>query len=120
MTRSVTAPLRGGVLLALPLALWPVYHARNARIRAEAELARATLATINETLAEKSDARIVIVSPADARPSIADAFGTGFEDAIDLFVPNARPSQVTTGPHDRSAQPGERVFVVEGTRLTAR
>jgi hypothetical protein len=77
--------------LLLPFALWPVYHSRNARWVAEAELSRNVLNKMGSIAADAQGraTSIVLVDDRSVRPSLADAFGTLIQDAVSLVVGNS-------------------------------
>ncbi len=84
-----------GAALALPLALWPVYHARNQRLKDEAILSSAILATIHEHLAARPDvSRIVVFDDPAARPSATSALGEKLDDAVRLTAGRALPATI--------------------------
>jgi hypothetical protein len=95
-----------GAALIVPLALWPVYHARNARLKNEAILSSAVLATIRAAVNERPDiVRIVVRDDPAARPSATSALGEQLGDAVRLVT--ARPIACTIVPagssEDKSA-----------------
>lgn len=116
--RSMKQPrLAVCALVILPLALWPVYHSRNARIRNEAVLASHTLTTIGETVRHSHPSSIVIISTPSDRPSIADAFADALPIALTLFVPEAAATTVTVRTHGNDTRPDDAVYIVNETRL---
>lgn len=90
------------VLLALPLLLWPVYHARNAPARADAELSTSVLRRAFSVLRERPDlTRVEVYQYADERPSIARALGGGLSPALELGLGRHFETQLyLTAPSD--------------------
>ena len=76
-------------LCVLPLALMPVYRARNVRLVKEAELGAQTLAVLDRHLSEGGAREVTIIDRPSERPSISDAFGNALPVAVRLFFPDA-------------------------------
>jgi hypothetical protein len=88
-----------------PLVLWPIYHARNGRMRAEATLSSEVMArVIAEAAASPGLARVVVHDDPTARPSAADAFGGALGDAVQLMT--GRKVDATIVPTGRPAPAG--------------
>lgn len=86
------------LLLLLPVALAPVYSARNSRLREEARLGAETLALIEQSLTTAQVERVIVYDDRGQRPSIADAFGDVLPAAVRLFVPAAAATEVIVVP----------------------
>ncbi len=88
--RAIPVPRRRAAAWSaalLPLVLWPVYHARNGRMRAEAVLSSEVMARVRAgALAHPGLARVVIHDDPTARPSAADAFGGALGDAVQVTL----------------------------------
>lgn len=81
--------------LALPLVLWPVYHARNQRLKNEGALSTTLLAQVERELTLRpSLARIVVYDDPAARPSAASALGETLPDAVFLTTGRQMPSVI--------------------------
>lgn len=119
--RAATRPrLLIAAALLLPVALLPVYRARNVRMKNEALLATHALETITARLADTPPpVRIVVVSAPGARPSFADAFGEQPAAAIRVVLPALGEVPVVSVPEPPARLPGDAMFRVEGSRLIA-
>ena len=81
--------------LALPLVLWPVYHARNQRLKNEGALSTTLLARVERELTLRpSLARIVVYDDPAARPSAASALGETLPDAVFLTTGRHMPALI--------------------------
>jgi hypothetical protein len=99
--RAIRAPRAVAVaLLVLPLALWPVYRARNQRLRAEATLAAQTLQLIAAQVQAARPQRIVLYDDRASRPSLADAFGEWLPVAALLVLPQTGGIAIDVHPAD--------------------
>ena len=123
---ALTPPGRRRALVAamiLPLALWPVYHARNQRLANEARLSAAVM----RTLAPLGDAAppiggLVFVDDQRARPSLYQAFGPHLPDAVALAIGRPIPVSLDNTPdaglsHPTPDGPTTRRFRLENSRL---
>jgi hypothetical protein len=99
-------PVIVAALLVGPLALLPVYRARNSRLRNEARLAAESLDTIARRVSVNRPSRLVVYDDPSVRPSILDAFGDSLPDAIRLFVPGTNGMEVRVLP-STEAVPGQ-------------
>jgi hypothetical protein len=95
-------------LLIGPLALMPVYRARNSRLKNEARLAAESLDTIARRVSINRPARLLVYDDPSVRPSISDAFGDALPDAVRLFVSGTDGMEVVVLPSTATAsEPGE-------------
>jgi hypothetical protein len=87
--------------------LWPVYHTRNGRGVAEAELSRSVLNAVAPLAADADGppATIVLVDDPNVRPSLADAFGTLIEEAVSLIIGSR--VHVSIEPPPPGSNPGQ-------------
>jgi uncharacterized membrane protein len=97
-------------LLLLPLALVPVYRARNARTRAEAELATRITDAMRAAVARQPTAsRIVVVDEPGAQPPVSAAFNWALPEAVELTIGRPMPVEIIErgpemlGPDDHIA-----------------
>jgi len=73
--------------VALPFCLWPVYHARNRRMAAEAELSAQTLSVIQgQTDVHAGNLVILLKDDRTGKPSLDDSFGALLQSAVNLVV----------------------------------
>lgn len=73
--------------LCIPLALLPIYRARNARLKAEAMLSRQVIEGLMKAPdGERTSAHVILHDKADRRPSFRDAFASSLPDAIRLVL----------------------------------
>jgi hypothetical protein len=85
--------------LLLPLALWPVYHLRNARLKDEGALSTMVMARIHEAVAaHPSISRIVVYDDPDDRPSASSALGEKLPDAVQLTTGRDIPAVLVPVP----------------------
>jgi hypothetical protein len=90
----------------LPLALWPIYHVRNGRMRDEAVLSSEVMARIKDAAAARPGlARVVIHDDPTARPSAADAFGGALGDAVQLTLGRRLDAAIVAGRQPASGAP---------------
>ncbi|HKT81703.1 MAG TPA: hypothetical protein VJP86_15855 [Vicinamibacterales bacterium] len=77
-------------LLILPLALTPVYRSRNARTRAEAELATHVINVVRDRTAQHPDVqRIVLYDNTSQPPPVSSSFNWALPEAMELTVGHA-------------------------------
>jgi hypothetical protein len=89
--------------LALPLVLWPVYHARNQRLANEARLSASALTTLSALRgAAPAVEAVVLVDDRTARPSLYHAFGSLAPDAVALALGRPIPVSLDNTPDDLS------------------
>jgi hypothetical protein len=103
--------------LILPFALWPVYHSRNMRWVAEAELSRNVLTKLKTLTADMSGATtsILLVDDRSLRPSLADAFGTLVQEGVSLAIGDRvrvtiDPPPPGAGSERNAAAPPDRIL----------
>jgi len=119
-----TAAARAAALV-LPLALWPVYHARNQRLKDEGALSTMLLARIGAELAAHPDlSRIIVYDDPAARPSATSALGETLPDAVRLTTGTDIPAVIVPVmpgmfPND-SAEAGTLALLVDGGAVIAR
>lgn len=121
--RVIRAPrLAIAGLLLLPLVLWPVYHARNQRLRAEATLAAETLRLIDQRVQAARPQRVVVYDDRAHRPSVADAFGEWLPLATLLVLPHTDgiAIDVQSAPAGSAAAPGVLELVVREGQIGVR
>lgn len=86
--RTLSVGARRGAAIALmllPLALLPVYRARNVRTKAEAQLSTRVTSRIRAEIArDPGIQRIVIYDDAHARPTVASAFNWALPEAVEF------------------------------------
>jgi hypothetical protein len=120
-TRTARLAIAGALLL--PLALWPVYHARNQRLANEARLSAMVMRTLAplRDAAPASDGAVFVDDPR-ARPSLYHAFGPHLPDAVALAIGRSIPVSLDntpgaglSGPTPNS--PSTRRFRLENGRL---
>ena len=110
-------------LLALPLALVPVYWARDRQLSREQLLGRNALQVVTTRLTGRQVRRLVVYDDPGHRPSIGDTFGEALPTALNLFLPDNAPSEVvvSTEPPPSTAPASDTVeFVLAGTTLIER
>jgi hypothetical protein len=101
-------------LLLLPRALVPVYRVRNARTRAEAELASRITAAIRAAVARQPAAdRIVIVDQPHAQPPVSAAFNWALPEAVEVTIGRPMPVEIVERGSDVSLPHDEHIVVVE-------
>ncbi len=104
--------------------LWPIYHARNGRLKAEAVLSTAVLTNLNRVATEENGVRtIVLLDAVNVRPSLRDSFGTLTQEAVDVVVGRqiqVRLEPLAEGevPTDAMIQDADLVLRLTGGRLT--
>ncbi len=108
--------LTAGILL--PFLLWPVYHARNGRLRSEAVLSTTALEDLARAVEAGGDTvrSVVLLDAPQVRPSLRDSFGTLVQEATDLVL--ARPIQVRLEPLAEREEPTD--AMVRGADLVLR
>jgi hypothetical protein len=110
-------------LLVLPLALVPVYWARDAQLSREQLLGKNALQVVTTRLTGRQVRRLVVYDDPGHRPSIGDTFGEALPIALNLFLPENAPSEVvvSTEPPSSAAPGSDTVeFVLSGTTLIER
>ena len=110
-------------LLLLPVALVPVYWARDAQLSREQVLGRNALRVVTTRLTGRQIRRLVVYDDPTHRPSIGDTFGEALPIALKLFLPNDAPAEVvvTTGPLPNATPDPDTVeFALSGTTLIER
>jgi hypothetical protein len=111
-------------LLALPIALLPVYWARSLELRSEEVLATNVMTVLTERLAARSVHRLVVYDDPAHHPSVADAFGEALPIALRLFAPHNVPAEIAILPRDAAtsepAAPDTLELVLVGNTLTDR
>jgi hypothetical protein len=93
----------GICLLALPIALLPVYRLRNRDLLNESVLASNVMNVLRQRLALRPIRRVIIYDDPAQRPSIGSAFGDTLPVAVRLFAPEGAPDVIVTVP--RGARP---------------
>jgi hypothetical protein len=107
----------------LPLALWPVYHARNQRLANEARLSAEVMRTLSRhAYAARPLTGVVLVDDPRARPSLYHAFGSLLPDAAALAFGRPIPVSLDNTPEPNLSQPvpedpATRRFRLENGRL---
>lgn len=96
-------PVVGICMLALPIALLPVYRLRNRDLRKEGELASNVMNVLTQRLALRPIRRVVIYDDPTQRPSIGSAFGDTLPVAVRLFAPGSAPDEIVTVPPGATA-----------------
>ena len=111
------------VAALLPLALWPVYHARNQRLANEARLSAEVMRTLSRhAYAARPLTGVVLVDDPHARPSLYHAFGSLLPDAAALAFGRPIPVSLDNTPEPNLSQavpdgPATRRFRLENGRL---
>jgi hypothetical protein len=112
-----------GAAALLPLALWPVYHARNQRLANEARLSAEVMRTLSRhAYAERPLTGVVLADDPRARPSLYHAFGGLLPDAAALAFGRSIPVSLDNTPEPSLSQPvpegpATRHFRLENGRL---
>jgi hypothetical protein len=118
-----TRRLAATVAALLPLALWPVYHARNQRLANEARLSAEVMRTLSQhAYAARPLTGVVLVDDPRARPSLYHAFGGLLPDAAALAFGRPIPVSLDNTPEPNLSQPvpdgpATRHFRLENGRL---
>jgi hypothetical protein len=111
-------------LLALPIALLPVYWARSLELRSEEVLATNVMTVLSERLAARPVRRLVVYDDPAHHPSVADAFGEALPIALRLFAPHNVPADIAILPRDTAtsepAAPDTLELVLVGNTLKDR
>jgi hypothetical protein len=86
-------------LAVLPLALLPVYHSRNARMKAEAELSAHVTSAVRDAVSQQPGiSRIVIYDDPGAEPAVASSFNWALPEAMEVAVGRPTAVELRSGP----------------------
>lgn len=117
MWRDVAAPRRALVLAAallLPLALWPLYRARNASLASQGRLSAHVMASLREAVArDPAIDAIVLQDDPGRRPTLFATFGGMLPVAVELETGRAILTSLEGAPDEtvrRDVPPGAHVL----------